>query len=55
MIILATVGAFGLGTVLAWTSPAIKSMRENSEEFRNVSDESESWVGSILAVCEKNL
>ncbi|OXA62848.1 facilitated trehalose transporter Tret1-2 homolog [Folsomia candida] len=46
----ATVGAFGLGTVLAWTSPALESMQKESEEFKEISKESQSWVGAILTL-----
>ncbi len=49
-IFLATVGAFGLGTVLAWTSPALSSMREKSDTFKDITTEEESWIGAILNV-----
>ncbi|OXA48676.1 Facilitated trehalose transporter Tret1 [Folsomia candida] len=44
----ATLGAFGLGTVLAWTSPGLPSMRKDSDDFRDISTGTESWIGAIL-------
>jgi len=43
----ATIGAFGMGTVLAWTSPALKSMREE-DAFTDMTKGQESWVGSLM-------
>jgi len=43
----ATIGAFGMGTVLAWTSPALNSMRKE-DEFRDMTKSEESWVGSLM-------
>ncbi|OXA48919.1 facilitated trehalose transporter Tret1 [Folsomia candida] len=44
----ATIGAFGLGTVLAWTSPGLPSLEKDSDDFKDMSDETKSWIGSIL-------
>jgi len=44
----ATLGAFGLGTVLSWTSPALPDLKSHSQTFSNLSEEEESWIGSIL-------
>jgi len=44
----ATVGAFGLGTVLAWSSPAIPDLREGDSKLGNITDSDESWIGSII-------
>lgn len=46
----ATIGAFGLGTVLAWTSPGLPSLEKDSDDFKDMSDETKSWIGSILNV-----
>ncbi|CAL8087068.1 unnamed protein product [Orchesella dallaii] len=48
----ATVGAFGLGTVLGYTSPAMPDLKERiyngTVDIEPFSEETESWIGSII-------
>ncbi|CAL8072111.1 unnamed protein product [Orchesella dallaii] len=46
-----TTGIFGLGTVLAWSSPALPDMvNEKNGYFYNISIEQQSWVGSVATL-----
>jgi len=48
----ATVGAFGLGTVLGYTSPALPNLKEaindTSTDIDPLGTETESWIGAII-------
>lgn len=50
----ATVGAFGLGTLLGWTSPGIPNLDETANSTFNklgvLSESDKSWIGSIIAL-----
>ena len=46
----ATLGAFGLGTALGWTSPALPSL-QNGTVLGAVDESTQSWIGSIAPVC----
>lgn len=51
-----TIGIFGLGTVLAWSSPALPDMaKEAGGRFQNVTTEEQSWIGSIATVSNSTL
>ena len=48
---IATIGIFGLGTVLAWTSPALPEIEEKLPFGKEpLSVETKSWIGSIAMV-----
>jgi len=44
----ATIGSFGLGTVLSWSAIALKSIEE-SKAFGDISNESK-WIASLALV-----
>lgn len=44
-----TIGAFSLGNVLGWSSPALPSV-EKSGHFPNLVTSDLSWIGSLITV-----
>ena len=46
---LATIGSFSLGTVLAWSSPALPDLAER-EDLGVLSAKDKSWIASLAVV-----
>lgn len=44
----ATLGAFGLGSSLGWTSPAVSAFEDGSYLGRVISSEEQSWIESLM-------
>lgn len=49
----ACIGAFVLGSVIGWSSPAIPDL-DKSRDFGTLSDTDKSWLGSLTHVSLEN-